>query len=75
VGFHEAAGLEVVVAFLNDFAEVAEYAERDAGVDVVVGLGAVPPFFAADIVDEEVYVCGGAMVKLVCLGGGGSGRF
>lgn len=58
--FHEATGLEVVEAFLDDFAEVAEYAEGYARVDVVVGLGAVPPFAAADVVDEEVDVGGGA---------------
>jgi hypothetical protein len=61
VGLEEAAGLEVVVGFLDDGAEVGVYAEGHARVDVVVGLGAVPPFFAPDVVDEEVDVVGGAV--------------
>lgn len=74
VRLHVAAGLEIVEAFLDDCAEVFEDAEGHAGVDVVVGLGAVPPFFAADVVDEEVDVVGGAGVcqtwwQVGCKGG------
>lgn len=60
VGLHVSAGLEVVEALLYYLAEIGEDAKGHAGVDVVVGLGAVPPFFAPDVVDEEVDVGGGA---------------
>lgn len=60
VGLHVAPGLEVIEALLYDCAEVFEDAEGHAGVDVVVGLRAVPPFFAPDVVDEEVDVGGRA---------------
>jgi hypothetical protein len=65
VRLHVPVGGEVVEAFLDDFAEVAEYAEGDARMDVGVGVGGVPPFAAADVVDEEIYVCGGAGMTLV----------
>lgn len=76
VGFHEPTTGEVVVAFLDDFAEVGEDAEGHAGVDIVVGGGGVPPFAAADVVDEEVDVGGGAekSLGLFNLGEGSWGR-
>jgi hypothetical protein len=61
VGLEEAAGLEIVVGFLDNGAEVGVDAQGHARVDVVVGLRAVPPFFAPDVVDEEVDVVGGAV--------------
>lgn len=76
VRLHESAGLEVVEALLYYLAEVGEDAGGHAGVDEVVGLGAVPPFFAADVVDEEIDVGGGAKIyehMLECTSGEGRG--
>ena len=69
VRLHVAAGLEVVVALLYDLAKVLEDAERHARVDVVVGLGAVPPLFPADVVDEEVDVGGRSVAGQHCYWG------
>lgn len=57
---HPSAWVEIVEGLLYYFAKIFEDAEGETGVNVVVGLCAMPPFFAANVVDEEVDVVGSA---------------